>query len=137
MTLGYLGQPELARHRFRNGSFFPGDSGRKDDRGFLYLEGRSDWLILPSGKKVDIFEVEDVIGTFAKVQEVAVVGIPGYQGEFMLKAVVVSREACREQEILDYCRERMSDYKIPRQVEFVPELPRNKMGKVLRKLLVG
>ena len=78
-----------------------------------------------------------MISKFAKVQEVAVVGIPGYQGETVLKAVVVSREACREQEIIDYCRERMSDFKIPRRVEFVSELPRNGIGKVLRKHLVG
>lgn len=137
MTLGYQGQPELTNQRFRQGSFRPGDFGRKDCRGFLYLEGRTDWLILSSGKKVDLFEVEDVINTFAKVQDVAVVRVPGYLGEHILKAVVVSREACREQEIIDYCRERMSDYKIPRKVEFVPELPRNKMGKLLRKLLIS
>jgi long-chain acyl-CoA synthetase len=137
MTLGYQGQPELTERRFRQGLFCPGDFGRKNDRGFLYLEGRTDWLILASGKKVDLFEVEDVISKFAKVQEVAVVGIPGYQGETVLKAVVVSREACREQEIIDYCRERMSDFKIPRRVEFVSELPRNGIGKVLRKHLVG
>jgi long-chain acyl-CoA synthetase len=137
MTLGYLGQPELTRQRFRDGSFCPGDFGRKNDRGFLYLEGRTDWLILASGKKVDLFEVEDLISKFAKVREVAVVGVPGYLGETILKAVVVSREACREQEIVEYCRERMSDYKIPRKVEFVKELPRNGMGKVLRKHLVG
>jgi long-chain acyl-CoA synthetase len=137
MTLGYLGQPELTCQRFRQGSFCPGDFGRKDDHGFLFLEGRTDWLVLQSGKKVDLFEVEDVIGKFAKVQDVAVVGIPGYQGEYVLKAVVVARETCREQEIIEYCRERMSDFKVPRRVEFVSELPRNKMGKVLRKLLVS
>jgi long-chain acyl-CoA synthetase len=137
MTLGYLRQPELTRQRFRQGTFCPGDFGRRDGNGLLYLEGRIDWLILASGKKVDLFEVEDIISKFAKVQEVAVVGVPGYLGETILKAVVVSREACREQEIIEYCRERMSDYKIPRKVEFVNELPRNGMGKVLRKHLVG
>jgi len=137
MTLGYRGQPELTSQRFRDGLFCPGDFGRKDDRGLLYLEGRTDWLIMPSGKKVDLFEVEHVISNFIKVQEVAVVAIRDNQGECALKAVIVSREACRAQEIIDYCRERMSDFKIPRRVEFVSELPRNKIGKVMRKLLVG
>ncbi len=136
LTLGYLGQPELTLQRFRQGWFCPGDFGRQDGRGFIYLEGRTDWLIMPSGKKVDLFEVEHVISSFAKVQEVAVVGIRDSHGERTLKAVVVPREACRAQEIIEYCRERMSDFKIPRRVEFVSELPRNKMGKVLRKLLV-
>ena len=137
MALGYQRQPELTSQRFRQGSFWPGDFGRKDDRGFLYLEGRTDWLVLPSGRKVDLFEVEDIISTFTKVQEVAVVGIRGYQGDYMLKAVVVPREACNEQEIIDHCRERMSDFKVPRRVEFVGQLPRNAMGKILRKHLVS
>jgi len=136
-TLGYLGQPELTAQRFRHGAFCPGDYGRKDGRGLLYLEGRTDWVVLASGKKVDLFEVENVIRGFAKVQDVAVVGVPGYQGELALKAVIVAREVCREQEIIEYCRDRMSDFKIPRRVEFASELPRNKLGKVLRKLLVS
>jgi long-chain acyl-CoA synthetase len=78
-----------------------------------------------------------VIATFPKVQEVVVVGVPGYLGEHVVKAVVVAREACQEQEIVDFCRDRLTDFKIPRLVEFVEKIPRNAFGKILRKDLVS
>ncbi len=134
---GYVRQPELTQQRFRNGYFWPGDYGRKDAQGYLYIERRADWLVSTAGRKVDPHEVEAVIATFFKVREVVVVGVPGYLGEQVVKAVVVSREACNEQEVVDYCRERLADFKIPRLVEFVPEIPRNASGKILRKDLVS
>jgi len=137
MPDGYLRQPELSQQKFRNGFFWPGDVGRKDARGYLYIQGRAAWLVSSAGRKVDPFEVEAVIATFPKVQEVVVVGVPGYLGEQVVKAVVIAREACQEQEIVDYCRERLADFKIPRIVEFVADFPRNTLGKVLRKDLVS
>jgi long-chain acyl-CoA synthetase len=68
---------------------------------------------------------------------VAVVGVPGYLGEHVVKAVIVARETCQEQEIVDFCRDRLTDFKIPRLVEFVSELPRNSFGKLLRKDLLS
>ena len=137
MPNGYLRQPELTQQKFRNGYFWPGDYGRKDARGYLYIEGRADWIVSSAGRKVDPREVEAVIATFPKVREVVVVGVPGYLGEQVVKAVVVSREAGQEQEIVDFCRERLADFKIPRLVEFVQEIPRSKSGKILRKDLVS
>jgi long-chain acyl-CoA synthetase len=81
-------------------------------------------------------EVEAVIAAFPKVQEVVVVGIPGYLGEQVVKAVIVAKEACQEQEIVAFCQERLADFKIPRLVEFVDEIPRNTYGKILRKNLL-
>jgi long-chain acyl-CoA synthetase len=137
MPDGYWRQPELTQKKFRNGYFWPGDYGRKDARGYLYVEGRAEWLVTSAGRKVDPREVEGVIATFPKVREVVVVGVPGYLGEQVVKAVVVSREACQEQEIVDFCRERLADFKIPRLVEFVREIPRSGSGKILRKDLVS
>ncbi len=136
MPDGYLRQPELSQQKFHHGYFWPGDVGRKDERGYLYIRGRAAWLVSSAGRKVDPFEVEAVIATFAKVREVVVVGVPGYLGEQMVKAVVVAREACQEQEIVDFCRDRLADFKIPRVVEFVNEIPRNASGKILRKDLI-
>ena len=136
MPEGYFRQPELSQQKFHHGYFWPGDVGRKDERGYLYIRGRAAWLVSSAGRKVDPLEVEAVISTFPKVREVVVVGVPGYLGEQMVKAVVVAREACQEQEIVDFCRDRLADFKIPRVVEFVNEIPRNASGKILRKDLV-
>jgi long-chain acyl-CoA synthetase len=137
MPNSYLRQPELSHQKFRSGYFWPGDYGRKDARGCLYIEGRAEWLVSSAGRKVDPREVEAVIATFPKVREVVVVGIPGYLGEQVVKAVVVSSEDCPEQEIVDFCRDRLADFKVPRLVEFVKEIPRNASGKILRKNLLS
>jgi long-chain acyl-CoA synthetase len=136
MPDGYLRQPEASRQRFHHGFFWPGDVGRKDDRGYLYIQGRAAWLVSSAGRKVDPMEVEAVIAAFPKVREVVVVGVPGYLGEQTVKAVVVASEACQEQEIVTFCQERLADFKIPRLVEFVDEIPRNAYGKILRKNLM-
>jgi long-chain acyl-CoA synthetase len=137
MPDGYVRQPELSQQKFHQGYFWPGDVGRKDNRGYLYPQGRGAWLVSSAGRKVDPMEVEAVIAAFPKVREVVVVGVPGYLGEHVVKAVIVTREACREQEIVDFCRDRLTDFKIPRLVEFVNEIPRNEFGKILRKDLVS
>ena len=133
---GYFRQPEATQQRFHHGFFWPGDVGRKDDRGYLYIQGRAAWLVSSAGRKVDPMEVEAVIAAFPKVREVVVVGVPGYLGEQTVKAVVVASEACQEQEIVAFCQERLADFKIPRLVEFVDEIPRNAYGKILRKNLI-
>jgi long-chain acyl-CoA synthetase len=137
MPDGYLRQPELSQQKFHDGYFWPGDVGRKDSRGYLYPQGRGAWLVSSAGRKVDPMEVEAVIAAFPKVREVVVVGVPGYLGEHVVKAVIVAREACQEQEIIDFCRDRLTDFKIPRLVEFVNEIPRNAFGKILRKDLLS
>jgi long-chain acyl-CoA synthetase len=134
---GYFGQPELTRQRFRDGFFWPGDYGRKDASGNLYIEGRAEWIVSSTGRKVDPREVEAVIGAFSKVREVVVLGVPGRLGQQAVKAVIVSRETCEDGEILDFCRGRLANFKIPTMVEFVREIPRSKSGKILRKDLVS
>jgi long-chain acyl-CoA synthetase len=137
MPDSYYRQPELTQQRFRHGYFWPGDVGKKDERGYLYIQGRAAWLVSSAGRKVDPMEVEAVIAAFPKVREVVVVGVPGYLGEHVVKAVIVPREACNEQEIVAFCQERLADFKIPRLVEFVDEIPRNTSGKILRKNLIS
>jgi long-chain acyl-CoA synthetase len=137
MASGYLRQPELTQQRFRHGCFWPGDYGRTDSRGNLYIERRADWIVTSAGRKVDPHEVEAVIATFPKVREVVVIGVSGYRGEQVIKAVVVSHEAFQEREVVSFCREKLADFKIPRLVEFVQEIPRSATGKILRKHLVS
>jgi long-chain acyl-CoA synthetase len=133
MPAGYWNQPDLTREKFRSGFFFPGDYGKRSSSGHLYLEGRSPVLISSAGKKVDPREVEAVIACHPKVKEVVVVGVAGRYGDQVVKAVVVSQEVCLEEEIVSHCRAKLADYKIPRRVEFVNQIPRSPSGKILRK----
>ena len=136
MPAGYLRQPELTLQKFRDGFYWTGDLGRRSSRGLLYLTGRGPWLVSSSGEKVDPQEVEAVIAAYPKVKDVVVVGVPGHLGEQVVKAVVVPHESCLPQEIVSYCRDKLADFKIPRLVQFVREIPRSPSGKILRKDLI-
>ena len=100
------------------------------------MAGRKKLLIEVSGHKVDPIEVEDVVRAHPAVREAIVVGIANGGGEQTVKAVVVSGEGCGERDVIDFCRERLANFKVPQVVEFRDEIPRSPLGKVLRKYLV-
>ena len=137
MTDGYVDLPDISREAFRDGHFATGDLGSLDEHGRLYIKGRKKLLIELGGYKVDPIEVEDVVAAHEKVEEVVVVGVAGKRaGEELVKAVVVPREECEERELIEFCRDRLANYKVPRQIEFRDEIPKSPLGKVLRKYLV-
>lgn len=137
MTDGYSGMEELNREAFRDGYFHTGDLGRLDDEGRLYLTGRKKLLIEVGGYKVDPIEVQDVVVAHPKVREAVVVGAEGsVEGEELVKAVVVPDEDVDDRELLEFCRERLANFKVPQIVEFREEIPKSPLGKVLRKYLV-
>jgi long-chain acyl-CoA synthetase len=87
--------------------------------------------------KVDPIEVQDVIAAHPKVREAIVVGVRAARGgEQEVKAVVVPADGCREREVIEFCQERLANFKVPRVVEFRDEIPKSPLGKVLRKYLV-
>ena len=103
----------------------------------LYLTGRKKLLIEIGGYKVDPVEVQDVVLAHPKVRDAVVVGAEGkVEGEEIVKAVVVPVEDCDDREVLDFCRERLANFKVPQMVEFREEIPKSPLGKVLRKYLV-
>ncbi|MDR4508195.1 MAG: acyl--CoA ligase [Candidatus Brocadiaceae bacterium] len=136
MTKGYLGIEELNRNSFKNGYFFPGDLGYKDEKGNLYITGRKTLFINAAGNKVDPTQIEKVIITHPKVEEVVVVGIKGNYGEEVIKAVVVLNNQCDESELIEFCRGKIAEFKIPRLIEFRKEIPKSPIGKILRKYLL-
>ena len=136
VTSGYVNMPELNAKAFRDGFFLTGDLGRKDEQGRLYVTGRKKVFIDSGGEKVDPQEVEQVLSAHPAVKEVAVVGVPGPYGGEAIKAVIIPREALTEADVLSFCRERLTDYKIPRFVVFREALPRSPLGKLLRKHLI-
>jgi long-chain acyl-CoA synthetase len=137
MTDGYSDMEDLNREAFRDGHFRTGDLGRLDEEGRLYLTGRKKLLIEVGGYKVDPIEVQDVVVAHPKVSEAVVVGSNGrIEGEELVKAVVVPNEEVDERELVEFCRERLANFKVPQIVELREEIPKSPLGKVLRKYLV-
>jgi long-chain acyl-CoA synthetase len=134
LTTGYTNLPELNAEVFRGGCFFTGDLGRKDEEGRIYIIGRKKIFIDTGGHKVDPIEVEDVLVTHPQVKEAVVVGVKGFDGGEMLKAVIVPNGECTEQSVISYCQQRIADFKVPRLVEFRASLPKDPIfGKIKRK----
>ena len=131
----YDGNPEANAASFRGGFYLSGDLGHVDERGYLTLTGRKKFLINRGGYKVNPLEVEQAIQSHPKVREVVVAGAPSRYGDEIVRCVVVSSEPCDEAEILEHCRSRIADFKIPSRVEFRDELPKSQTGKVLRQEL--
>ncbi len=114
-----------------------GDMGWMDEEGYIYLSGRADDMIIRGGENISPEEVEDIIESHPKVEEAAVIGVPDPEWGQEPRAIVVVKkgEQVTAEEIIEYCRSRLAGFKRPRSVVFVSSLPRNPMGKVLRKKL--
>lgn len=117
----------------KDGWLKTGDIVRMNEKGYIYLIDRKKDMILVSGFNVYPNEVEEVILSHPDVAEVSVVGAQDeYSGE-VVKAVIVKKNPhLTENDILQYCRQNLAGYKIPKQIEFRPELPKNNVGKILR-----
>ncbi len=135
MTTSYYGLPEETEKAFRNGYYFTGDLGKIDERDYIYIVGRKKLFINVAGNKVDPAEVENLLLTHPKVKEVAVLGIKDIYGSESVKAVIVTKANMEIREVYDYCRGHISDFKIPRIVEFRDDIPKSPTGKVLRQHL--
>jgi long-chain acyl-CoA synthetase len=136
---GYWNKPEETAHAIRQGWLFTGDVGTMDNNGWVYLLDRKKDMIIASGFKVWPREVEDTIYLHPGVKEVGVIGVPDpYRGE-TVKAFVALKDGYEgkvsEEEIMNFCKEKMAAYKYPRQVEFVKEIPKTTTGKFLRRAL--
>jgi long-chain acyl-CoA synthetase len=134
---GYAGTGQVGRESFRDGRYFTGDLGRLDAEGRVFITGRKKLFIEVRGHKVDPLEVEDVLVGHPAVEEAVVVGdrIGADRAEVVKAAVVVGSE-CTERELIRYCKERLSPYKVPQVIEFRDAIPRSPIGKVLRKELI-
>lgn len=135
---GYHNMPTETANTLRDGLLYTGDIAYMDEDGYFFIVDRKKELIKPGGYQVWPREVEEVICDHPKVLEAGVAGIPDpYRGETVKAWVVVNPdETLTEEEIRDWCRERLAKYKVPSQVEFRKELPKTTVGKVLRRELV-
>jgi len=135
---GYWGDEEkTAQVITPDGWLRTGDKGSMDEEGYIYLAGRGDDMIIRGGENVSPEEVENVLHSLPKIGEAAVIGIPDPEWGQEPRALVVLKKAeeATAEEIMEYCRSRLASFKRPRSVIFVDSLPRNAMGKVLKKEL--
>jgi long-chain acyl-CoA synthetase len=134
---GYYNRPEATDDAMRNGWFHTGDIGTLDADGYLSIVDRKKDLILRGGFNVYPREIEEEMMTHAAVAQVAVIGVPDERLGEEIKAVVVRKpgQQIAEQDLIDWCRERMAAYKYPRILEFRDALPMGPTGKILKRAL--
>lgn len=137
MMMGYYNKSDDTAQKIIDGWLHTTDMGYLDEDGFLYFKGRKDDMIDRGGENIHPADVENTISEFPKVRDVAVIGVPDSVMGAAVKAFVVLKqgEESFEEEILAFCCGKIADYKIPRYVEFLGELPINASGKVLKRVL--
>jgi acyl-CoA synthetase (AMP-forming)/AMP-acid ligase II len=135
---GYWGdEQKTAQTMTKDGWLRTGDLGYLDEEGYVYLTGRADDLIIRGGENIAPEEVEEVLCCYHKIAEACVIAVPDPEFGQQPFACCVPKEGeiCTPEEVMEFCRERIASFKRPRGVVFVDELPRNPMGKILRKKL--
>ncbi|GAA3542199.1 long-chain-fatty-acid--CoA ligase [Aeromicrobium flavum] len=135
-TPGYHDRPEAtAEIRAGDGWMRTGDIGRIDEDGYVYVEDRIKDMIITGGENVYSPEVERVLSEHPDLLEVAIIGVPDPTWGESVKAVVALRPGAEatEAEIIDWAREHMTHYKVPRTIDVVEMLPRNPSGKILKR----
>ena len=134
---GYWNRPEETANAIdADGWLHTGDMAKMDEDGFFYIVDRKKDMILVSGFNVYPNEIEDVVAAMPGVLEVAAVGVPDERSGETVKLYVVKKDpALTADQIKAYCRESLTGYKQPRQIEFRSELPKSNVGKILRKEL--
>ncbi|MFH0845046.1 MAG: AMP-binding protein [Pseudomonadota bacterium] len=135
VTPGYWRKPEETANAFEDGWFKTGDLGRVDPDGYFYLTDRLKHIIISGGENISPKEIEGVINQLKEVMESSVVGIPDEQwGEKVVAAVVTRPDSSlKPDEIQAHCREHLHNWKCPKEVVLIKELPKNTMGKVLKE----
>jgi len=134
---GYWNKKEETEKVFTKDGFFKtGDIAYMTEDGFFKIVDRKKDMILVSGFNVYPNEVEDVIASHPKVLECAVIGIPDDKSGESVKAFIVKKDdSLTEDEIISFCRENLTAYKVPKHIEFRKELPKTNVGKILRREL--
>jgi acyl-CoA synthetase (AMP-forming)/AMP-acid ligase II len=136
---GYWKNPEKTAQAFREEWCSVGDMARRDEDGYIWLVDRKNNMIISGGENVYPSEVESVIGSFSKVKDVAVIGVPDEKWGERVHAVVVLHEGqqATEAELQAWCRSSLAGYKTPRSISFISDedMPRTATGKILHRAL--
>lgn len=137
VTIGYLNQKTATENKIRNGWLSTGDIGYLDEEGFLYVMDRRSDLIISGGENIYPAEIEGIIQSHHNVIDAGVIGKKDELWGEVPIAIVVKRDESllTGQELIEYCREKLAKYKVPKQVIFIDELPRNAAKKLMRHKL--
>jgi len=130
VALGYImGEPK-DRNAISDSTYRTGDTGVLDKNGYLYIRGRIDSMINVGGLKVSPQEVVQVLESHSAVREAAVIGVTDQSGGQIVYAAVTLKSAAVENDILEFCRRHLAEYKVPRRIDIMDSLPRTAAGKV-------
>jgi len=135
---GYWRNEEATAEAIGEDGFFKtGDIGTMDDEGFLSITDRKKDMIIVSGFNVYPNEIEDVVCMHPNIVEAASIGVPDEKTGEAVKLFVVlgGEQKLAKEEIIEYCRQNLAAYKVPKQIEFMNELPKTTVGKILRREL--
>ena len=136
VMVGYLNRPDATAESIKDGWFATGDMATCDERGYFKIVDRKKDMILVSGFNVYPNEIEDVLAEHPKILESAAVGVPHESSGEVVKVFIVAKDkSLTEREVIEFSRENMTGYKVPKLVEFRDELPKSNVGKILRKEL--
>ena len=139
MVQSYRNRPQETADTIRNGWLYTGDMGYFDDEGYLFIVDRKKEMILSGGYNVYPREIDEVLNSHPDTLEVATVGVKdAFRGEIP-KAFVVLKPGCAvsADQLLEYCKERLVDYKVPRSIEILDALPKTGPGKIDKLKLRG
>ncbi|MBT7889022.1 MAG: AMP-binding protein, partial [Deltaproteobacteria bacterium] len=137
VTPGYWNRPEETETAFHQGWLCTGDLAVVDSEGYVNIVDRKKDMIVSGGENIYSIEVENVLYMHAKILEAAVFGVPDPKWGEAVKAVVVLKEGehISVAELLGFCKQHLSSYKVPKSVEFITELPKTGSGKITKKVL--
>lgn len=136
---GYYKNPDATANAFRNGWFHTGDIGYRDPDGFFYIVDRKSDMIIRGGENIYPREIDEVLYQHPATAAAAAIGIPDPLYGEEVAAFIVLKEGMEatEEEIIAFCLERLADYKCPKTVRFVGEIPKGPTGKLLKRELVN
>lgn len=134
---GYWNNPEATAEVYRDGWYHTSDIAEVDEDGYIYIIDRKNDMIISGGSNVYPREIEESLHKHPGINDVCVIGVPHeIWGEAVKALVVRSPEIdLTEKEVIEYCRKNLANYKVPKSVDFVEEFPRDKMGKISKKLI--
>ena len=137
MSDNFYNDPEASIEAFRDGWFFPGDLGRIDEDGLLYLVGRSKDVIIKSGINIYPAEIEQVLINHPAVEDaVAVAWEHPERGEDIAIFVVTSKRTS-EKALTLYCQQKLASYKVPKGIFFIRNMPKTALGKIIKADLIA
>ncbi len=135
VTTGYWNNLEATLDTITDGWFHTGDVVRMDEEGFLYIVDRIKNMYISGGENVYPAEVEHTLRQHPSIEQVAIIGVPDEKWGESGKAFIKRKNNISKEEILDFCRQKLAKYKIPKHIEFIEQLPLNDSGKIDRKKL--